>query len=295
MGNSRGRWEGDVLVVEVTDHNDRTWLDAAGNFHSNALQASPSATRCATRTRSTTRRRSKTRTCSRGRGRFACRCTAKRSCRGSTSTNARPRRRKRTARSSATRCTWYPAPIPAENAPFDARAGGRAGAAGSHRRDSPRRRRQARPLGLVPARRRRRQLRPRVEPADILDAGEPRPRHRSGRRQAAVSDVGARRAHRARSAAPRLRRSDGALLRRRHPALALRAAARAHPATARLRRRAVRAHVVAPHRDEPAPRSAGPRAFVARRLAAAAGKATRSSSRARTSTAKRGSTRSATS
>ena len=38
MGNSRGRWEGDVLVVEVTDHNDRTWLDAAGNFHSSALQ-----------------------------------------------------------------------------------------------------------------------------------------------------------------------------------------------------------------------------------------------------------------
>jgi len=38
MGNSRGHWEGDVLVVEVTDHNDRTWLDAAGNFHSNALR-----------------------------------------------------------------------------------------------------------------------------------------------------------------------------------------------------------------------------------------------------------------
>jgi hypothetical protein len=38
MGNSRGRWEGDVLVVEVTDFNDRTWFDAAGNFHSNALR-----------------------------------------------------------------------------------------------------------------------------------------------------------------------------------------------------------------------------------------------------------------
>ena len=37
MGNSRGRWEGDVLVVEVADHNDQTWFDAAGNFHSNAL------------------------------------------------------------------------------------------------------------------------------------------------------------------------------------------------------------------------------------------------------------------
>ena len=38
MGNSRGRWEDDVLVVEVTDQNDRTWLDAAGNFHSNAMR-----------------------------------------------------------------------------------------------------------------------------------------------------------------------------------------------------------------------------------------------------------------
>lgn len=37
MGNSRGRWEGDVFVVEVNDHNDKTWFDASGNFHSDAL------------------------------------------------------------------------------------------------------------------------------------------------------------------------------------------------------------------------------------------------------------------
>jgi hypothetical protein len=38
MGHSRGRWDGDVLVVEVTDHNDKTWLDAAGAFHSEELR-----------------------------------------------------------------------------------------------------------------------------------------------------------------------------------------------------------------------------------------------------------------
>ena len=37
MGWSRGHWEGDTLVVDVTDLNDRTWFDRAGNFHSDAL------------------------------------------------------------------------------------------------------------------------------------------------------------------------------------------------------------------------------------------------------------------
>src|SRR5690606_33924843 len=37
MGHSKGHWEGDELVVVVNDLNDRTWLDAAGNFHSAAM------------------------------------------------------------------------------------------------------------------------------------------------------------------------------------------------------------------------------------------------------------------
>ncbi len=37
MGWSIGSWEGDTLVVDVTDQNDRTWFDRAGNFHSDAL------------------------------------------------------------------------------------------------------------------------------------------------------------------------------------------------------------------------------------------------------------------
>ena len=37
MGWSIGRWDGDTLVVDVTDLNEQTWFDRAGNFHSDAL------------------------------------------------------------------------------------------------------------------------------------------------------------------------------------------------------------------------------------------------------------------
>jgi len=37
MGHSVGHWEGDTLVVDVTDFNGKTWFDRAGNFHSDAL------------------------------------------------------------------------------------------------------------------------------------------------------------------------------------------------------------------------------------------------------------------
>ena len=37
MGDSRGRWEGDTLVVDVVHFSDRTWFDRTGNFHSDAL------------------------------------------------------------------------------------------------------------------------------------------------------------------------------------------------------------------------------------------------------------------
>jgi hypothetical protein len=37
MGHSRGRWEGETLVVDVTSFTGDTWFDRAGNFHSDAL------------------------------------------------------------------------------------------------------------------------------------------------------------------------------------------------------------------------------------------------------------------
>ncbi|MFT3906131.1 MAG: hypothetical protein QM718_07510 [Steroidobacteraceae bacterium] len=37
LGDSRGHWEGDTLVVDVTHFIDSTWLDRAGNYHSSDL------------------------------------------------------------------------------------------------------------------------------------------------------------------------------------------------------------------------------------------------------------------
>jgi hypothetical protein len=37
MGYAQGRWEGDTFVVDVTNLNNRTWLDQTGTVHSDAL------------------------------------------------------------------------------------------------------------------------------------------------------------------------------------------------------------------------------------------------------------------
>src|SRR6266566_3807632 len=37
MGDSIGHWEGDVLVADTVNFNDKTWLDRMGHPHSDAL------------------------------------------------------------------------------------------------------------------------------------------------------------------------------------------------------------------------------------------------------------------
>ncbi len=47
MGDSRGHWEGDTLVVNVENHNADTWLDSSGNLHSEAMRVTERYTRTA--------------------------------------------------------------------------------------------------------------------------------------------------------------------------------------------------------------------------------------------------------
>jgi hypothetical protein len=45
QGDSLGHWDGDTLVVDVGDFNDQTWLDKAGDYHSDQLHVTERYTR----------------------------------------------------------------------------------------------------------------------------------------------------------------------------------------------------------------------------------------------------------
>jgi hypothetical protein len=45
MGQSYGKWDGDTFVIEVTGNNGDTWLDRAGNHHSDAMKVTERWTR----------------------------------------------------------------------------------------------------------------------------------------------------------------------------------------------------------------------------------------------------------
>jgi hypothetical protein len=45
MGDSRGRWDGDTLVVDTIHFTGETWFDDAGNFHSEQLHVVERLTR----------------------------------------------------------------------------------------------------------------------------------------------------------------------------------------------------------------------------------------------------------
>jgi len=47
MGDSRGKWDGETLVVDVADFNASTWLDMSGNFHSDQMKVVERFTRVA--------------------------------------------------------------------------------------------------------------------------------------------------------------------------------------------------------------------------------------------------------
>ena len=235
MGDARGRWEGDTLVVDVANHNEGTWLDAAGNFHSDALHL---VERYTMRDADTiqyevtiedpkvfTRPWKISMPLYRQQGmdrilEYHCQAE-KEEAAGDFEPDPR---------------TWYPGPNAPQTGAGVRPAGTAAAALDGACLSTPHGRRQTRSERLVRVRPRRVQLRSRNPPGKRrrAHAGGSRRRHRSGGRAAPLSAVGARGTRIPRYADPRLRRSHRALLSARCAASDLRADAVSHRADTRL-------------------------------------------------------------
>jgi hypothetical protein len=50
VGDSRAKWEGDTLVIDVAGLHPDTWLDMSGNFHSGQLRVVERLTRTSANT-----------------------------------------------------------------------------------------------------------------------------------------------------------------------------------------------------------------------------------------------------
>jgi len=122
MGDSRGRWEGDVLVVEVSDQNDQTWFDAAGNFHSDALHVTE---RFTLRDVNTIDYEATIDDPDVFTQPWTIRLELHRQTHMDSILEYQCQAEKEEANGAFERDerTWYPAPVPAENEPFDADAG----------------------------------------------------------------------------------------------------------------------------------------------------------------------------
>lgn len=118
MGHSRGRWDGDVFIVEVADQNDQTWLDAAGNFHSNQMHVTE---RYRMRDADTIEYEATIEDPAVFLRPWTLRLELRRQTQMSRVLEYQCQAEKEEANGAFERDerTWYPAPVPADNAPFD--------------------------------------------------------------------------------------------------------------------------------------------------------------------------------
>tara|TARA_B110000196_G_C21110082_1_gene647285 strand:- start:598 stop:1710 length:1113 start_codon:yes stop_codon:yes gene_type:complete len=122
MGNSRGHWEGDILVVEVIDQNNKTWLDAAGNFHSNEIHVTESYRLIDSDTIEYSATIEDPNVFTRP---WTIKLELKRQehMKGILEYQCQAEKEEQNGDFERDENTWYPAPIPIDNEPFDANAG----------------------------------------------------------------------------------------------------------------------------------------------------------------------------